>query len=304
MVPMKAGKISQPLRSDIMYLYHQKKSTDRTMKINRSIQSLILVAVLSTAAISCTSNPLEVYSGEPSGLMIKQPVSRDSYGRAYQWADSVEFSFVSFASDVDTATYRICIQTIGGATEYDRPYTFRFLPELSTGVEDEDFSLHRNRFVIPQGKCQDTVFVTLKRTPKLRITPVELRFAIEENEYFNLPIQEYKNSISWSSDAEMLSATTFTITLSESYPEPFIWGYYASAHLGDYSPRKLLLIEELFGWSYADWDEWLIPTDNFDFVARILHDYLQEKADNGIIITDDRGEPLQLPGANKINYGK
>lgn len=196
---------------------------------------------------------------------------------------------------------------MGNIAEYDRPYILKYIPEASTAIEGEDFDLLRNDFIVRAGEVRDTVIVTVKRTPRVRKERLVMRFKLEPNQHFTLPIDSFKNSTNWSSTAPSLPATRFTISVSETYKSPFMWRFFAESYFGEFSVAKMLELEKVMGWTYSDWQSApnnTIAQGKLPFAANLFKKHLQALADAGTPVYDDDGKYMQLAGDYVIDYSR
>ncbi len=274
------------------------------MKI-RNILYLFIGVVLLISGYSCSHDGINLYDGPQSGIYFQQIATTDVDGNPLSFTDSISFSFAGYAADHVEHPLRFYVATMGRMYDYDRPYVLKYIQEESTAIEGEDFDLLRNDFMIRAGQVQDTVIVTLKRTPRVRQESLVLRFRLEPNQHFTLPVDSFKNSTIWSSDAPMLPANKFTVSVSEVYKAPFNWRFFGIEFFGEFSVAKMLEIEKVMGWTYTDWQNTSstkVSKGKFGFAANLLKSHLQALADAGTPVYDDDGRFMQLPGEYAVDY--
>ncbi len=264
-----------------------------------------MAVALLVSLYSCTHDGIELYDGPKSGIYIQQVATTDVNGNPLSFTDSLSFSFAGYEASHVEHPVRFHVCTMGRISQQDRPYVLKFIPEISTAVEGEDFDMFRNDFLVHAGQVGDTVIVTVKRTPRLRKEKIVLRFRLEPNDYFSLPIDSFKNSTNWSSTAPNLPATSFTISVSETYKSPFMWRFFAVDYFGEFTVSKMLELEKVMGWTYSDWQSApnnRIAQGKLGFAANLFKKHLQALADAGTPVLDDDGSYMQLAGDYLIDY--
>ena len=274
------------------------------MKTN-TLLHIVSGAVLTMSAYSCSNDEIETYDGPGAGIYFQQVASTDVDGNPLSFTDSISFSFAGYESSHTEHPLRFYIGTMGKLVDYDRTYKLIYDAEASTAEEGVDFDLLRNDFMIHANQARDTVIVTLKRSQRIRNERLVLRFRLEPNEYFTIPVDSFKNSTNWSDDAPMLPTDKFTVSVSEIYNAPFNWRHFGEEYFGVFSVSKMLEIEKVMGWTYRDWQNASsnkVAVGKFGFAARQLHNHLQGLADAGTPVLDDDGKYMQLPGDYAVDY--
>lgn len=259
--------------------------------------------------VSCTENEIKTYDGIKSGLWIQELLSWDQYGNPVSYRDSISYSFAGDEDKTKQKRARLYIRTIGNTVNFARPYILKVVPEETTAVLNEDYNLEGNDFTVSANAALDTVYITLLRTTKLRKNTLKIRLKIEPNEHFEVPIETYKNSSSWSVDGPINSAVSYLIKFDEKYKMPSYWGYFGKQYFGAFTTVRFLELNSVMGWTVSDWDRAgssgaKIAGGKFDFAARTLQKHLQEMADAGTPVLDDDGTYLQLPSSYAVDYSK
>ncbi|MDE6394332.1 MAG: DUF4843 domain-containing protein [Duncaniella sp.] len=264
-----------------------------------------LVIAFSAMTTSCSTEDIETYSGVKSGIFIQEIYSTDLYGNPMSYRLLREYSFSGLDESRTSLNGQFIVRTMGGIVNYDRPYKIEVVEDETTAIEGEDFVLPANP-VIPAGSATAPCIIQLNRTPKLLGGEIQVTVRIVPNEYFDTPIEEYKNSSSWNVDADMQTATQFTLKFHEKYGKPGAWSsFYGDPALGNYSYAKLTVVNKAMGkgWTYSTWQDGVtIKAGQFDFIALRTRDYLQALADAGTPVLDEDGSYMQLGRNFQVNY--
>lgn len=269
---------------------------------------MILMCVVSCTLVSCSHDKLDLFSGCKSGLFIQQVLSTDWDGNVQSYRDSVEFSFSSYDETVTQVPLRFYVRSMGYVVDYDRPFILSVKTDETTAVEGEDFELTPSEFVIPANQNMAEVRVIVKRTPKLTKQKVDVVLELQPNEYFELPIETYKNTVNWSDDdATINSATTYKIRFGEIYNRPTYWGWYGDTYWGTFTVAKYLELNKCMGWTVNDWNNSgttgsKITYGRLEYSALAFQKYLQALANAGTPVTEEDGSYMQLPSAYAVDY--
>lgn len=262
---------------------------------------------LMLASTACSHEEIEDYSGCKAGVYIQEVIGSDAYGNPTVFRQGDEsFSFTKSSPTATQGKVAFTVRLMGEVTDYDRPYKLTVVSEKTDAREGVDYDISSNKFTIKAGANSDLVIVTLLRNPELVQRTVTVFFKLEPNEHFELPMEEYKTSSSWSVDAPMASATTYYVKFGEVYIKPSQWDN-GSQHYGAYSVNKFLLLNRLMDWTVTDWDNAGAPgakigLGRFEFAATVLRRYLQEQADAGTPVIDDDGSYMQLGTNHLVDY--
>lgn len=273
----------------------------------KNIFYTIILLLAGVSLYSCSEDQIKTYNGIKSGLMIQEVYSTDIYGNPIEYRDSASYSFAGLEDDTKTLKARVYVKTIGGLVDYDRPYVMKIDAAGTTGVVNEDYSLDGNKFIIKAGQAADTVLVTLNRSAKLHSKTIRVTVRLEANDYFDLPIAEYKNSSAWNVDGKQNSAVSYLIKFDEKYKEPSYWDWFGNDYFGKFSATKYVTLNAVMGWKLSDWNYAgssgaKIALGKFDFAARTLRDYLQKMANAGTPVLEDDGSYVQLADGYKVDY--
>jgi len=271
--------------------------------MNKTILNIVLGMTAASALLSsCSTEEIDTYNGEASGIFIQEVRSFDIFYNPMTYRDSIEYSFSSYPEETKYLNARVVIRTIGFTTDYDRPYKVEVIPEETTGIEGVDFDLSENASVIKAGESTDNFYIKMLRTPKLRSERVKVAIRIVPNEHFSVPITELKNSASWNIDGNFLPTDRYKVIFSEKYTLPWPNDIYWPDYFGSYSVTKLLFVNEVMGWTYTSWSDGTVAYGKLAFAADETRRQLQKKADEGNPVIDEDGSYMQLADSYKVNY--
>jgi hypothetical protein len=268
---------------------------------------IICLGFVSGLFESCSHEQLELYSGCESGLFIQQVYRTDMDGNPSSYNDSVEWSFSTVDENVEYLRTRFYVRTIGKIVDYDRPFILKVNLDESTAIEGLDFDISENEMVIPANENMKVVTVRLLRTEKLKKEKVQVVFTLEPNEYFEVPIETYKNTLNWSDDATINSAISYKIIWGEIYTKPSYWNSFGNSYFGTFSVTKFMALNKCMGWKASDWSSAgttgaKIAYGRLDYAATEFQKYLQALADAGTPLTEEDGSYVQLPTKYAVNY--
>lgn len=269
--------------------------------IIRFLLSLILCAQL----VSCAEDEIKTYNGCKSGIIIQMVYTTDIYGNPIRYQESTTYSFANAGEDVKEANVRFFVKAVGQLSNKDRKYKIEVEP--GDNVTEDDYDLSKNDFTIRANQAADTVNVIVKRSLKLRKETLKLKFNILPNENFEVPVDSFKNSGSWSEDGDIFSGQSYTINFNEKYTQPFYWMLFGDDFFGSFTANRYVLLNQVMGWKQSDWDNAgsqgaKISFGKFGFIAKTFQKYLQKLADEGNPALDDDGTYIQLPEDYKVDY--
>lgn len=273
--------------------------------IYNCISSLLFIAMLLTA---CSEEDIMTFDGRVAGIYLQRngTYSVDSYGNiiSQEYADSASVSFANSTEDVTSIAEYLTVKVMGYVTDYDRPFSLKVDEQATTAIRGTNFDFNEADCFIPVGASEVKVPITLYRTSDLAEEDKEYRivFYLEDNEYFTVELEEYKNIDSWTAAGDMLCGSRYTIIFSEIYTEPFYYSLFGPDYFGTWSVSKEQLINSLMGWAHTDWDNGTVQLGALGYAAQLTHNYLQDAADSGNPVLDDDGKYMQLTGNYMVDY--
>lgn len=277
------------------------------MKLNNIIIAAAFGCALPLFMSSCSHEEIDLYSGPKSGIFIQQIYTTDIYGNPLSYREGTTLSFGTYGPEVTGLRTTLVVRSMGPTTDYDRPYRL-VLSDATTAREDIDFSLSGNEFCIKAGASTDVVNVNLIRNEGLIQKTVRIDFLLEPNEYFDMPISEFRNSANWTIAGDNLPTNHYFIDFGENYAAPNYWSQ-ATTYFGTWTVTKYLKINEQLGWTVSDWSRAgstgaKVALGRFPAGATLMQKYLQEQADSGTPVRDpdDPSGYMHLGAGYPINY--
>ncbi len=277
------------------------------------MKKIIFIIICSFFVLaSCNEDQLTTYSGEKdntSGIYF-QRVGSYTYGTTnVTYADSTVYSFVGVKDTIKKATLKVTVRTFGNISDKDRPFVVKVVndPIQTTAVEGTDFSIDYSKCIMPAGKSEGYVLVTLFRTAKLTKSSIRIKLKLEENEYFKFYISEYKESNVWNRKSRTIDALSYVLRFAEIYTMPSYWASFGNSFFGAWTPEKYSVVNNVAGWIPSDWSSAgmagaKVAYGRFDYVARAVQTYLQQMADKGTPVKDGDGSNMQLPSPYSVIY--
>lgn len=270
------------------------------MKKILNILGVICCAGLLNA--SCSEEGFTTFGGEKSGIYLQAVAYTDLYGNPQQYTDSITVSFSSYKSDVEQLTVRVPVSIMGELKDYDRPFTLKVDEEKSTAIRGEHFDFNDADCVIPANEASTKVPVVLYRHADLANKTVRIELCIEDNEYFTVELETYKNSTSWNAIGNNLSGKRYKIIFNDTYAVTTWWFFFGESFFGTWSASKEKRLNELMGWSHLDWVNSDIAYGRMGYAAKMFCKQLQELADAGTPVIDDDGSYMQLMPPYEVDY--
>ncbi len=270
--------------------------------MKKLIYAFIAMLGMTCSFTGCSEEEVPLYDGIKSGLFIQQVATWDIYGNPLSFRDSLDFSFAGYSDKYTSTTVSFYIRTMGEVVDYPRPYKVQVM-EGTDAIEGEDFDIVKdNDFIIHPYQSEDTLRVRVYRTQKIRTKKIRIKIGLVPNEHFELPIEEYKASPSWSQDGNMHSATSYVVRVSEQYSKPSYYTFFGGDYFGEFTVTRFAALNNLMGWP-SNWSG--VKLGHFDYAARQFQKYLQELADKGTPLIDDDGVSfVQLPTKYAVDYSK
>lgn len=261
---------------------------------------------------SCSEDQLTTYTGEKdntSGIYFQRIGSYTLGTSNITYADSSLLSFEGVRDDIKQSTIKVTVRTFGNVSDKDRPFVVKVVkdPLQTTAVEGTDFTVDYSNCIMPAGKSEGYVPVTLIRTAKLLKSSLRIKLMLEENDFFKFYITEYKASNVWNRDSRIIDARSYVIRVAEIYTMPSYWGSSGLSFFGTWTPEKYAVVNNVAGWLPSDWKNAgmagsKVAYGRFDYVARAVRTYLQKMADSGTPVKDGDGTNMQLPSPYSIVY--
>ncbi|MGL5682892.1 MAG: DUF4843 domain-containing protein [Marinifilaceae bacterium] len=266
--------------------------------------TILTVGVL----VSCQTEEIDVFDAEDNGIYFQRVATTSPGSTNVIYTDSLTFTFAGAAASKKYSVYSAPVVTMGKVRDYDRKFKI-VVDEESNAIRGTHYDIDVDTLLIKAGNSKGTVPVKFYRTDDLLTSTMRLKLRLEENEHFKFTIQDYKASNNWQQNSGTLSGLTWVFRFNEQYTQSFFYRTVAYKYLGPWSPKKFMLLNDLMGWTNADWNKGVqagakITAGRLEFVTKEFKKYLQQMADDGTPITDIDGSYMQLPSPNTVDYSK
>lgn len=180
-------------------------------RVEVSAMKYIGIVLLFFVLNACNKHDIETYDVDSRFLYIPNE-------------EGIDTLFVSFAHHLGTDEYAVPFEVwmIGERCDRDLIYKVGVVDSLTTALP-EDYALPERMFM-PAGQLIDTLWVTLKKSEKLKTQTLKLMLKIEDNENFKVG---YANAL------------TAKITYNDQMSKPLWWDDdMTNNFLGTYSDKK------------------------------------------------------------------
>lgn len=237
----------------------------------------------------------------------------DSWGgeRTWPYMPYSKVSFMEVSGNENTVSLRVMVT--GGAKDYDRTFYLEANPDSTTAVTNTDYLPIQREWTIKAGELQTDIEVTLLRTELLQekeltlglrlvpspdLTLAFTNFAAVDGHTSGTVIKNFDASLHQLRFDDMLGRPKGWVGTDES---PYNGGY-ESGMFGAYSRKKLELMCELTGLTYADFNKQM-PSVISTFVTKKLSAYLIERYNAKDPVLEDDGRLMYcsyVPWMSKI----
>lgn len=222
------------------------------------------------------------------------------------FADSVLFSFVGIKDEKVDTLLPLPIKLLGKPLNKPLKLKFRINKELTTAIENSDFTINLDTIVLKSGTVNVNILCNLLRSPKLLTKTFCIAIDLVETEEYSV-LEEYNNTDIWNKYQKKLSGRTYRMFFGEVMTEPSYWGMFGIDYFGKWTVSKFKLLNNLMSWTVADWNNAgqsgaNVSLGSFAYAAFQLQTYLQAQADAGKPIRDEDGQYMQLPGNYAVDY--
>ncbi len=194
----------------------------------------------------------------------------------------------------DTIDYTIKVLTTGKIYDYDRPYQF-IATENSTAVAGTDYILPQGG-VMAAGEYESEIHVKLLKNDKLLTERVNLTIRLVPNEHFTTDFPKPEKE----TDTDLSS---FMLTFTSIMEEPYWWPYYdestkaENGNMGFFTVKKISMMNELYGMTYADWLEGNgMTTTRVQYIYMRFAKYLIQQYRNHDPLLEDDGRLMWVTG--------
>lgn len=239
----------------------------------------VLPIAAATLLGSCEKSPLTQYETGNTVYFTRARATAETNA-----VDSVFFSF--FYEKADTVMIGIPVSVAGTVQPFDRSYSLEIDP-TSQPMIGKEIILGEQR--IRANRLNDTLFVKLARTERLKNTLMLLKMKLVPNEHFetNFPDRQL------SSVARKVPFHSFRIFMNDFASRPDRW---LDAYLGVFSGKKAQMMTDMFGFDFEhDWVPPYGPTSQVNYVlagAYAMQRYLNEMEAAGTPVLEADGSKM------------
>lgn len=274
------------------------------MNIKNITKTACLAVTGLLALASCSEEEFMTYEGNRAGIYLQRVSTTDINGTPLGFTDSLTISFASYAATYKEYPVVVPVCIMGDVVDYDRPFKMEVDKEKTTAIEGEEYEFSDTACYIPAGKTKQNVKLILKRSDRIAKETARLVFSIKDNENFTVELESYKNVTDWKTQGKELCGTSYKIIFSDKYAVTTWWELYGQTFYGTWSVRKEKLLNEIMGWTHADWERWKVAYGQMGFGAKKFRKHLQEQADNGTPVKEEDGSFMQLMPPYQVDYSK
>lgn len=261
----------------------------------------LLVTAAATAMTGCTED-LDTYQGE-NGIYFDM-----SYQGGVMLTDTVSVSWGMKNSSITSQVINLNVKLLGNTAPVDRAFdivvetaimpggsvippvvepepdpddpsqtTETKIPTLDASV-DVDFIMPATTYVLPAGKAEVTIPVTVLRNETLHLAKRAFKISLVENDelkfLFSRSLPQYNEDgdvTYYPMDYQRV------IVLDEDFPIPYWWVIRGEPYFGDWSQKKAALICDVMNIDREKWvDDSALSEGYLKFCGRYMYNYLLE----------------------------
>lgn len=255
---------------------------------------ILLIAFSASLFASCSEQDLDMFDSATAYINFVTPtkIKEGTIDILEDTGDNVFiYSFGKETEDVKSHTYKIIVQIVGPAVDYDRPYDFTLVQDETTASESM-YSIQSDK-VIKKGFLTDTIYLKLNREPVLQKEWRDITLSL-------LPLEHFKKGMPYKQ--------TVTLHFADMMFEPEWWSGY-SYLFGSYYQEVYSQWMRIYHYGADNlkdengnlyyWDNMPEPSGNFGpstFPTLFLHiAKLKEYFDANDIIPYGESAPIRLP---------
>ena len=278
-----------------------KRTINSTLR--KSARCLGLLAMLSLGT-SCEKSLMD-YEG-PESIYFSMQWQADP--ETDQYENYTELNMMTYPES--EIKFGFNVKITGDAKDYDRPYRIGIVADKTTAEAGTDYILPEGG-VIKAGELTDSLYVTLIKNEKLEEASVILSVQVLPNEHFSTSLAQFSHDDRESNRFDpRVFDLTFTAMMAEPYEWPINYEYYGyeNGDLGFFTKKKITLVNELYGLTYADWlEEEEGGTGEIDsirrqVIAKRFARYLIEQYKNGTPVLEEDGRLMWAEGCPWDSY--
>ncbi|GAA4292345.1 DUF4843 domain-containing protein [Aestuariibaculum suncheonense] len=252
--------------------------------MNKIIKYVMLLG-LSCFMLGCNEDSLDTYTGKDS-IYYTWSVEGVYLGTSRTYPDSTGFTFAFKGPEITQEVYKLPVSVQGQVTDYDREISV-VLDASSTAIKGVHFDLPET-IVFKANQEKDSIPITLYRTEEMKDNSYSIKLNLVEGKDF---VVDMKEVVLDEATGETLSFTKFELAVEDILRTPKNWYYY---FLGDFSAKKLFLINEVMGIPLDFYDQDPRDYDAMRFHGSFMQRYLNEKRAAGEAIYEDDGTEMVM----------
>lgn len=258
------------------------------------MKRLIYIWVLFLFCVACERD-LMSYKGEEAIYFAVQ--RGNSWGSEGDWP-YMPYSMAEFGSILeDTLTVRIKVMITGEEKDYPRPFKVVVNPDSTTAIEGVHYQVLADEYVLEANCSYAYVPVLLYRQPEMQTDTVTLGLKLVANDYFSLTFDEFNKMDKFTNGNvvyEQFNATMHKVCMTDIMPQPKQWSIW---EFGTFTPKKLNLICQKLGYTYADFqDDKKITYLQQMVISRKFSEILNQAYYDGEPILEDNGQLMWVSG--------
>lgn len=269
------------------------------------------IAAAALFSVSGCEKEIESYSGD-RGIYFSV-----RWGNAYEesrwpyWSYS-NFDFVQYVDNTVIAGVKVMITDV--AVPYDREFTYEIDAAATTARAGVDYEVPDGVGIIPAGKVEGYATVTLNRTPEMETETVVVSLRLVANENFGLVFTTLIQPSGFNGTnleiEEVVDASKHQLRIKDVLVKPKEWiggldGTTGAEFnlLGEFSPKKIKLLYELYDLTYADFMDSSVMTYGYmGVLGRRFGIYLTEQYRTGAPLVEDDGRLMWATGCKWSSY--
>lgn len=246
--------------------------------------------IASVCLFACNKDKLPTYdAGDNIYFQYKVGVdtARNALGTL---TDTLDYTFAYSPASVQDTLFPIPIAVTGVPVATDR--TYKVVAAAGASAK-EGQHYEWPSLVVHAGRVIDTLFLRFKRSADLRQGKVSVTIQLMPDDNFNTDLP-----FMLAHDIDTIPVTRLYISLSDILTAGSDWDGFYSSYFGDFSERKMRLMNEVVG---LPLDFWMKPAYTSEqlaaatYYATAMGRYLRQQASAGNIIYEEDGvTPMKM----------
>lgn len=258
------------------------------------MKRLIYIWILFFSCVACERD-LMSYKGEEAIYFAVQ--DGHSWGSEKDWP-YMPYSLAEFGNILeDTLTVKIKVMITGEEKDYPRPFKVVVNQDSTTAREGVHYRALADEYVVEANSSYAYIPVLLYRQPEMKTDTVTLGLKLVANDYFSLTFDEFDKMDKFTNGSvvyDSFDATMHKICMTDIMPKPKQWSAF---EFGTFTPKKLNLICQYFGYTYDDFqNDKKITYLQQTVISRKFSEVLNKAYHDGSPILEDNGQLMWVKG--------